>query len=68
MNHLWTVVQQLTQLLEENRAQTQGIVNGVQAIHARTVEEGGLGGGNGGGEGNGGEVGCKCSIPLYALR
>jgi hypothetical protein len=43
MNHLWTVVQQLSQVLEENRAHTLGIVNGVQAIQARAVEEGGLG-------------------------
>ena len=41
MNHLWTVVQQLSQLLEENRAQTQGIVNGVHAIQARAAEDGG---------------------------
>jgi len=44
MNHLWSVVQQLSQVLEENRAQTAGIVNGVQAIQARAVEEGGVGG------------------------
>lgn len=44
MNHLWTVVQQLSQVLEENRAQTLGIVNGVQAIQARAAEEGGVGG------------------------
>lgn len=43
MNHLWSVVQQLSQLLEENRAQTLGIVNGVQAIQARAAEEGGIG-------------------------
>lgn len=41
MNHLWSVVQQLSQMLEENRAQTAGIVNGVQAIQARAAEEGG---------------------------
>jgi hypothetical protein len=41
MNHLWTVVQQLSQMLEENKAQTQGIVNGVQAIQARAADEGG---------------------------
>jgi hypothetical protein len=41
LNHLWSVVQQLSQVLEENRAQTQGIVNGVQAIQARAAEEGG---------------------------
>lgn len=43
MNHLWGVVQQLSQMLEENRAQTAGIVNGVQAIQARAAEEGGAG-------------------------
>jgi imidazoleglycerol phosphate synthase glutamine amidotransferase subunit HisH len=36
------VVQQLSQVLEENRAQTLGIVNGVQAIQARATEEGGV--------------------------
>lgn len=41
MNHLWSVVQQLSQLLEENKAQTQGIVNGVAAIQGRAAEEGG---------------------------
>ena len=44
MNHLWSVVQQLSQVLEDNRAQTLGIVNGVQAIQARAAEEGGVGG------------------------
>ncbi|KAF2199469.1 hypothetical protein GQ43DRAFT_345223, partial [Delitschia confertaspora ATCC 74209] len=44
MNHLWSVVQQLSQVLEENRAQAAGIVNGVQAIQARAAEEGGIGG------------------------
>ncbi|KAF2865127.1 hypothetical protein BDV95DRAFT_507916 [Massariosphaeria phaeospora] len=43
MNHLWGVVQQLSQVLEENRAQTLGIVSGVQAIQARAAEEGGVG-------------------------
>ena len=43
MNHLWSVVQQLSQMLEDNRAQTLGIVNGVQAIQARAAEEGGVG-------------------------
>jgi hypothetical protein len=41
MNHLWTVVQQLSQMLEENKAQTQGVLNGVQAIQQRAAEEGG---------------------------
>lgn len=40
MNHLWAVVQQLSQLLEENKAQTQGIINGVAAIQGRAAEEG----------------------------
>lgn len=43
MNYLWGVVQQLSQMLEENRAQTAGIMNGMQAIQARAAEEGGLG-------------------------
>ncbi|KAJ4983771.1 hypothetical protein SVAN01_10749 [Stagonosporopsis vannaccii] len=42
MNHLWTVVQQLSQLLEENKAQTQGVLNGVQALQQRAAEEGSL--------------------------
>lgn len=41
MNHLWSVVQQLGQLLEENKAQTQGVLNGVQALQQRAAEEGG---------------------------
>jgi len=41
MNHLWAVVQQLSQLLEENKAQTHSIVNGVAAIQGRVAEEGG---------------------------
>jgi hypothetical protein len=47
MNYLWSVVQQLSQMLEENRAQTAGIVNGVQAIQQRAAEEGPGGGGLG---------------------
>lgn len=47
MNHLWAVVQQLSQLLEENKAQTAGIVNGVAAIQGRAAEEGGAVGGTG---------------------
>lgn len=46
MNHLWNVVQQLSQLLEDNRAQTLGIVNGVQAIQQRAAEEGSVTGMN----------------------
>lgn len=48
MNHLWAVVQQLSQLLEENKAQTAGIVNGVAAIQGRAAEEGGAVGAVGG--------------------
>ncbi|KAI1671548.1 hypothetical protein L13192_04905 [Pyrenophora tritici-repentis] len=48
MNHLWAVVQQLSQLLEENKAQTRGIVEGVAAIQGRAaLEEGGEVGGAG---------------------
>lgn len=46
MNHLWAVVQQLSQLLEENKQQTVGIVNGVNAMRARAAEEGGPVNGN----------------------
>ena len=53
MNHLWAVVQQLSQLLEENKAQTAGIVNGVAAIQGRAAEEGGAVGGMGMREVNG---------------
>jgi len=35
MNHLWSVVQQLSEVLAENRAQTVGIVNSVQQIQVR---------------------------------
>ncbi|OCL01014.1 uncharacterized protein K441DRAFT_625159 [Cenococcum geophilum 1.58] len=41
MNHLWSVVQQLSEVLAENRAQTVGIVNSVQQIQARAAQEGG---------------------------
>jgi len=40
MNHLWSVVQQLSEVLAENRAQTAGIVNSVQQIQARAAQEG----------------------------
>ncbi|KAJ4370239.1 hypothetical protein N0V86_008976 [Didymella sp. IMI 355093] len=43
MNHLWGVVQQLSQLLEENKAQTAGVLNGVAALQQRAAEEGGGG-------------------------
>ncbi|KAF1945924.1 hypothetical protein EJ02DRAFT_368253 [Clathrospora elynae] len=49
MNHLWAVVQQLSQLLEENKAQTRGIVEGVSAIQGRAALEdvgGEVGGGS----------------------
>jgi hypothetical protein len=45
MNHLWAVVQQLSQLLEENKAQTRGIVEGVAAIQGRAAQEEGSSGG-----------------------
>lgn len=41
MNHLWSVVQQLSQLLEENKAQTAGVLSGVAALQQRAAEEGG---------------------------
>jgi hypothetical protein len=63
MNHLWGVVQQLSQMLEENRAQTAGIVNGVQAIQQRAAEEGGLNGGLGMREVNG-ELNGMCTSSL----
>ena len=44
MNHLWSVVQQLGQLLEENKVQTQGVLNGVQALQQRAAEDGGTDG------------------------
>lgn len=48
MNHLWAIVQQLSQVLEDNKAQTIGIVNGVNAVRARAAEEsGGTVNGNG---------------------
>jgi hypothetical protein len=56
MNHLWSVVQQLSQMLEENKAATQGVLSGVAALQARGLEAGGegvdalLGGRGGGGE------------------
>jgi hypothetical protein len=42
MNHLWAVVQQLSQLLEENKAQTRGIVEGVAAIQGKAAQEEGV--------------------------
>ncbi|KAF2822145.1 hypothetical protein CC86DRAFT_301469 [Ophiobolus disseminans] len=48
MNHLWAVVQQLSQVLEDNKQQTAGIVNGVNAVRARAAEESGAVNGNGG--------------------
>jgi len=64
MNHLWGVVQQLSQMLEENRAQTAGIVNGVQAIQQRAAEEG-SGGGSGMRELNGELNGMFTSTLAY---
>lgn len=43
MNHLWSVVQQLSQMLEDNKAHTQGVLNGVHALQQRATEEGNLG-------------------------
>ena len=40
MSHLWNVVQQLSQMLEENKAQTQGVLSGVQALQQRAADEG----------------------------
>ncbi|KAF2462262.1 hypothetical protein BDY21DRAFT_389841 [Lineolata rhizophorae] len=40
MNHLWGVVQQLSEALAENRAQTQSIINSVAQMQARQREEG----------------------------
>ncbi|KAI9694816.1 MAG: hypothetical protein M1822_000432 [Bathelium mastoideum] len=40
MNHLWSVVEQLSQLLAENRVQTAGIVNNVQQIQSRAAANG----------------------------
>lgn len=59
MNHLWAVVQQLSQVLEENKQQTAGIVNGVNAVRARAMEDGVGGGMNGGGVGGAGGVGVR---------
>lgn len=47
MNYLWSVVQQLSQMLDENRAQTASIINGVQSIRQRAAENGGSVGGMG---------------------
>ncbi|KAF4314648.1 hypothetical protein GTA08_BOTSDO01690 [Botryosphaeria dothidea] len=40
MNHLWQVVQQLSDVLQENRNQTANIMNSVQQIQARAAQEG----------------------------
>lgn len=40
-NYLWGIVQELTEALAQNRAQTASIVSGVQQIQARAREEGG---------------------------
>ncbi|KAF2231725.1 hypothetical protein EV356DRAFT_471239, partial [Viridothelium virens] len=40
MNHLWGVVEQLSQILADNRAQTANIVNSVQQIQSRAVANG----------------------------
>ncbi|KAF3010050.1 hypothetical protein E8E13_011527 [Curvularia kusanoi] len=65
MNHLWSVVQQLSAMLEENKAATAGVLSGVAALQARGYDaqtqhmaESGRDGGEGGrGEGvNGAEA------------
>ena len=64
MNYLWSVVQQLSQMLDENRAQTVGIINGVQSLRQRAVEDGGSVGGMGIREVNGeldGKIAVACS-------
>ncbi len=40
MNHLWNLVQQLSEALAENRSQTANIIEGVQEIQARAAAEG----------------------------
>ena len=40
MNYLWSVVQQLSEVLADNRAQTAGIVRSVQHLQTRAVAEG----------------------------
>lgn len=74
MNHLWSVVQQLSQMLEENKAATQGVLSGVAALQARGLEAGGEGvdallGGRGGGGESGRENGenAGTSAPSHAL-
>jgi hypothetical protein len=42
MTHLWNLVQQLSEALAENRAQTAGIINGVQQIQARAATDGSI--------------------------
>jgi hypothetical protein len=48
MNHLWGVVQQLSAVLEENRAMMAGIGNGVREIQGRGEEGGPVGVGTNG--------------------
>jgi hypothetical protein len=38
MTYLWNVVQQLSDALAENRAQTAGIINGVQQIQVSSAQ------------------------------
>ena len=40
MNYLWSVVQQLSEVLADNRAQTAGIVRSVQHLQTRAAAEG----------------------------
>lgn len=67
MNHLWSVVQQLSQLLEDNKAQTQGVLNGVQALQQRAAEEGSLEGGRVGAREVNGEINGMSSLARTQL-
>ncbi|KAF2748583.1 hypothetical protein M011DRAFT_466382 [Sporormia fimetaria CBS 119925] len=69
MNHLWTVVQHLSQLLEENRAQAAAVQSGVQALALRGVDEGAGSGGAVGSsrEGEGEEGSNGVPSPLQTL-
>ena len=41
INYLWGVVQELSDALAQNRAQTAGIIGSVQRMQARASEDGG---------------------------
>ncbi|OSS51257.1 hypothetical protein B5807_03144 [Epicoccum nigrum] len=74
MNHLWSVVQQLSQMLEENKAATQGVLSGVAALQARGLEAGGedmdalLGGARGEGRENGESAAAQRAAELSTLH